>query len=98
MIYQSIISSNVSICRTNATWEENSHEIINDGKSFGIFLTLLTTIQFIAGIFAIDCFNQVALRQITRIRIKYFQSLMRQEIGWYDVVGNNNNFAVRITE
>lgn len=88
----------MSTFRTNATWEENSKEMINDGRSFGIFLTLFTSVQFVAGIFAIDCFNQVALRQITRIRIKYFQSLMRQDIGWYDVFGNNNNFAVRTTE
>lgn len=72
--------------------------MINDGKSFGIFLTLFSSLQFVAGIFAIDCFNQVALRQITRIRIKYFQSLMRQDIAWYDVFGHNQNFSVRITE
>lgn len=84
--------------RTNATWDENATEIINDGRSFALILSLAMLIQFIAGIFAVDCFNQAATRQITRIRIKYFQSLMRQEVGWYDVFGSNNNFAVRITE
>lgn len=87
-----------SIFRTNATWDENAAEIINDGRSFAILLSCSMLIQFIAGIFAVDCFNQAAARQITRIRIEYFQSLMRQEIGWYDVFGSNNNFAVRITE
>lgn len=52
----------------------------------------------VVGIFAVDCFNRTALRQITRIRIKYFESLMRQDIGWYDVFGSRNNFAVRATE
>lgn len=84
--------------RTNATWEENSREIINDGKSCGTLLLLVTLVEFLAGIFAVDGFNQAAIRQITRIRIEYFQSLMRQEIGWYDVFGGSNNFAVRITE
>lgn len=73
-------------------------EIMNDSYSYGILLSLFTLIQLIAAIFAVDCFNQTALRQITRIRIKYFQSLMRQEIGWYDVTGSNSNFAVRATE
>lgn len=84
--------------RTNATDAENRTEIINDSMAYGILLTIGTIIQFLVGIFSVDCFNQAALRQITRIRIKFFQSLMRQEIGWYDVAGNENNFAVRINE
>lgn len=60
--------------------------------------TIILLIQVLTKIFAIDCFNWAALRQISRIRIKYFESLMRQEIGWYDVFGNDNNFAVRNTE
>lgn len=85
-------------CRTNATAEENHDEIINDSIAYGILLTLASVLQLIAGIFCVDCFNHTALRQITRIRMKFFQSLMRQEVGWYDVADGNNNFAVRITE
>ncbi|XP_031622750.1 multidrug resistance protein homolog 65-like [Contarinia nasturtii] len=40
----------------------------------------------------------MAIRQITRIRVEYFKSLMRQEVGWYDVADGKHNFAVRITE
>lgn len=88
----------ISKFRTNATWEENKIEIVNDGIAYGILVTAVTVVLLVTGLIAVDCFNQAALRQITRIRIKYFQSLMRQEIGWYDVFGNSNNFAVRITE
>lgn len=84
--------------RTNATAEENRHEIFNDTISYGILLTLATCLDFIAGIICIDCLNQAALRQITRIRIKFFESLMRQEIGWYDVTGDSNNFTVQNIE
>lgn len=84
--------------RTNATWEESATEIVNDGRSFAIILSLAMLVQFIAGILSVDFFNRAATRQITRIRIAYFQSLMRQEVGWYDVFGSNENFAVRITE
>lgn len=84
--------------RTNATIEENHREIINDSIAYGI-LTLMATIwQFVFGIFGVDCFNRTAIRQVTRIRIKYFESLMRQDIAWYDVFGHNQNFSVRITE
>lgn len=78
--------------------EDNRKEIINDSIAYGILLTLASIVQLVAGIFSVDCFNHAALRQITRIRIQFFQSLMRQDIGWYDVTGSNNNFAVRITE
>lgn len=84
--------------RTNASVKENNQEIINDSISYGILLTITSVVQLIAGIFCVDCFNHTALRQITHIRIKFFQSLLRQDIGWYDVTGNNTNFAVRITE
>lgn len=83
---------------TNATMEENRTEIKNDSIAYGILMTLGSTVHLLAGIFCVDCFNMSALRQITRIRIRYFQSLMRQEIGWYDVASGNNNFAVRVTE
>lgn len=84
--------------RTNATWEENSKEIMNDGIAYAILLSINTFIQLIAGIFAVDCFNRATLRQITQIRIRYFQSLMRQEIGWFDTCGNDDNFTVHVTE
>lgn len=77
---------------------ENRQEIKNDSIAYGILLTLASLLHLLAGIACVDCFNHTALRQITRIRIKFFQSMMRQEIGWYDVTGSNSNFAVRITE
>lgn len=61
-------------------------------------MSIATSLQLISGVICVDAFNHAALRQITRIRIRYFQSLMRQEIGWYDVAGGSNNFAVRLTE
>lgn len=82
----------------NATLEENSEEIKNDSIAYGILMTIGSTVHLLAGIFCVDCFNQTAIRQISRIRIKYFQSLMKQDIGWYDVASGNNNFAVRVTE
>lgn len=83
--------------RTNATLEENRIEIINDSISYGILMTTVSVVQFLTGIVCIDLFNYTALKQVTRIRTKFFASLLRQEVGWYDVT-SGTNFAVRITE
>lgn len=84
--------------RTNATIEENNAEIINDSIAFLIVSVIETVVQLIAGIICVDCFNQAAISQVTRIRIKYFASLMRQDIGWYDIEKGKSNFTVRLAE
>lgn len=62
-------------------------------------LSLISTgWQFVFGIFCVDCFNRTAIRQVTRIRTKYFESLMRQNIAWYDIAAGKTNFSIRITE
>lgn len=78
--------------------EENRQEIINDSLAYGYLSIIATAWQFIFGILCVDCFNRTAIRQVTHIRIKYFESLLRQDIGWYDVAGGKTNFTVRITE
>lgn len=84
--------------RSNATEAESRQELINYSFSFAIWITILALVQFIAGIICINCFNLSALHQITRIRTKIFESLMRQEVGWYDVVSGKNNCSVNITQ
>lgn len=88
----------IYLYRTDASPEENRNEIINDSIAYGILSLMATLWQFIFGIFCVDCFNQTAIRQVTRIRVKYFESLMRQDVGWYDVAGGKTNFTVRISE
>lgn len=84
--------------RTNATDKENHEELLNDSIAFLIASIVETVIQLIAGAICVDCFNQTAISQVTRIRIKYFASLMRQDIGWYDTEKGNSNFTVRLAE
>lgn len=59
-------------------------------------MTIVSLMQFVTGIFSIDLFNYTALKQVTRMRIKFFGALLRQEVGWYDV-SKDMNFAVRIS-
>lgn len=78
--------------------EENNAEIINDSIAF-LYLSLIQSIvQLIAGIICVDCFNQAAINQVTRIRNAYFASLMRQDISWYDIEKGKSNFAARLAE
>lgn len=80
------------------TAEENRQEIINDSIAYGCWTVLAALLLFVSNTIAVDCFNLTALRQIKRIRIKLLESLMRQDVGWYDVLGDENNCVVHITE
>ncbi|XP_061393533.1 multidrug resistance protein homolog 65 [Musca vetustissima] len=82
---------------TNASVEVNNEELYNDSISYGILLTLASLVMLISGIFSVDIFNIVALRQVTRMRMKLFQSVMRQDIGWHDLA-SKQNFAQNMTD
>ncbi|XP_037933641.1 multidrug resistance protein homolog 65-like [Teleopsis dalmanni] len=82
---------------SNATHEENMAELKKDSISFGILITIDTIVLFISGIAYVDLLNHVALKLIVRMRRKFFEATIRQDIGWHDVT-KNQNFAVRITD
>lgn len=82
----------------NATLEENRAELMNDSYAYLIVSILISAISLVSGIICVDCFNHAAISQVTRIRIKYFSSLMRQDIGWYDIEKSKSNFTVRLAE
>lgn len=87
-----------SIERTNASEAENSAELMNDSIAFFIVSAIETAVHLIAGIICVDCFNQAAISQVTKIRIAYFASLMRQDISWYHIEKGKSNFTVRLAE
>uniref|UniRef100_A0A1A9WG68 Uncharacterized protein n=1 Tax=Glossina brevipalpis TaxID=37001 RepID=A0A1A9WG68_9MUSC len=82
---------------TNASVEENNRELYNDSISYGILLTLASLVMLISGVFSVDIFNLIALRQVTRMRMKLFQAVMRQDIGWHDLAVKQN-FAQNMTD
>lgn len=85
-------------CRTNASHEKNIAEIKNDSIAFLVISLIESTVQILAGAICVDCFNRTAISQVTRMRVKYFTSLMRQNIGWYDLEKSKSNFTVRLAE
>lgn len=72
-------------------------ELRNDSMAFGILCGLDSLLMFITGIIYVDLYNHVALNLVVRMRRKFFESTIRQDIGWHDMT-KNQNFAVRITE
>ena len=97
VLRKSINSELLFTCRKNATTKANAEAIKNDSISY-IFLSLIiVAIQFVTGIISVDIFNYTGLKQATKIRIKYFESLIRQEIGWFDIT-EDTNLAVKVLE
>lgn len=83
---------------TNATVEQNDAEIINDSIAYLYVTIVISVIQLVVEFVSMSCFNYAAISQVKRMRIKYFTSLMRQEIGWYDLEKSKTNFIVRLDE
>lgn len=53
--------------------------------------------MFISGVLAVDIFNFVALRQVTRMRKILFETVIRQDIAWHDMA-TKQNFTQQIIE
>lgn len=84
--------------RVNATADDSLDEIFNDSIAYASVYVLTSLFQMCVGIVSIDFLNRSAIRQTTRIRMEFFQSMLRQEVGWYDVSSGKINFATCITE
>lgn len=71
--------------------------LYEDAAAFGIACTMVSVIQFVLAIFAIDLLNLAASRQIARVRKMFLRAVLRQDMTWYDT-NTSTNFASRITE
>lgn len=59
-------------------------------------LSLLQAIFIVGNYITIHCFQIFALRQTGAIKKRYFQSILKQEVAWYDRQ-NSGEFASRIS-
>lgn len=82
---------------TNATEEQTYDAILEDSKAFGIGCFVGSIIQLIFVALSIDILNRNAQKQISKIRKLFLQSVLRQDMAWYDL-NTSDSFAVRITE
>lgn len=82
---------------TNATAEEIYDETLKDSRAFGIGCFCGAFVQLIFAALSIDILNRTAQKQISKIRKLFLQSVLRQDMTWYDL-NTSDSFAVRMTE
>ena len=66
-------------------------EIVARGTS------LIGLVIFVMSYIFVTCLNTAAENQVHRIRGLFLQSVLRQDIGWYDT-HQTSDFAARVTE
>lgn len=82
---------------TDPTPEQTFEETMRDSRAFGIGCACGAVIQLIFAALSIDILNRTAQKQISKIRKLFLQSVLRQDMTWYDL-NTSDSFAVRITE
>lgn len=82
---------------TNATSEETYEAVMEDSRAFGIALFTGAFLQLIFAALSIDILNRIAQKNIGRIRKLFLQSVLRQDMTWFDL-NTSDSFAVKINE
>lgn len=70
---------------------------MEDARAFLCLNTIVAFIHFFFAFIAVDLANYSALKQITHIRKIFLDSVIRQDMTWYDTI-SDKNFAVKMTE
>ncbi|KAJ9591025.1 hypothetical protein L9F63_027767, partial [Diploptera punctata] len=81
----------------NANESERYAALLEDASAFGFGASVTGVTQFIIGAAAIAILNFGAQKQIARVRQLFLQSVLRQDMSWYDTT-KTANFASRLTE
>ncbi|GAB6020133.1 hypothetical protein CHUAL_002862 [Chamberlinius hualienensis] len=64
---------------------------------YSVGLSVIGAIQVVLGYLMVTCMNIAAEKQVFRIRSLFFQSVLRQDIGWYDT-HQTGEFASRTAD
>jgi ATP-binding cassette subfamily B (MDR/TAP) protein 1 len=68
----------------NITDNLSSDEFLSDIYIYSGMLFAMSVVLFICNYLIMTCFPIAAINQIHRIRIKFFESVLKQEISWHD--------------
>ncbi|EDW61888.1 ATP-dependent translocase ABCB1 [Drosophila virilis] len=63
----------------------NSEALLDAVQKFSLNVTYIGLVMLFCSYMAITCFNYAAHSQIMSIRSKFFQSVLHQDMGWYDI-------------
>ncbi|KAI8430777.1 hypothetical protein MSG28_000939 [Choristoneura fumiferana] len=81
----------------NASYEENMAALIEDANAMAIGMFVSTAISLIFCIVSVACINWSALRQITRIRKRFLEAVLGQDMEWFDT-DSDFNLASKMSE
>ena len=77
--------------------EPGAFDIAEDMKEFAIIYVIIGACMFVCSFFQACFWSMTSIRQIHRIRLSFFESILRQDIGWYDVE-ECGSLTTRLTE
>ncbi|XP_018319200.1 multidrug resistance protein 1 [Agrilus planipennis] len=78
---------------SQAVFDQFLDNVIN----FAIYNTIVGAVMFVSSYLSIALFNYSALRQGYKIRTLFFEKVLNQDIGWYDV-NQTGDIASRMSE
>ncbi|XP_026315183.1 multidrug resistance protein homolog 49-like isoform X2 [Hyposmocoma kahamanoa] len=81
----------------NASLEENMAALIEDGRALAVGTVVSVVISMVFCMLSVALVNWSALKQMTRIRTKFLQSVMRQDMAWFDT-DSEFNLASKMSE
>ena len=70
---------------------------IDEIKKFSKKVFTLALVLWVGSYTFVTCLNYAAERQVFRIRLEFFKSILRQDLSWYDT-RTSTNFATKMTE
>lgn len=79
-------------------FETNSIDSIVDSmKTFALYYVAIAAGMFVCSFFQAALWSISAVRQVHRLRIHFFKSILRQDIGWFDL-NESGGLTTRLTE
>ena len=72
-------------------------DISEDMKDFAIIYVMIGACMFVCSFLQAGFWSMTSIRQIHQIRINFFASILRQDIGWYDIE-ESGSLTTRLTE
>ena len=72
-------------------------DFIDEIKKFSKKVFTLALVLWVGSYTFVTCLNYAAERQVFRIRLEFFKSILRQDLSWYDT-RTSTNFATKMTE
>ncbi|XP_030031864.2 multidrug resistance protein homolog 49 [Manduca sexta] len=81
----------------NASHEENMAALLEDAIAMAYGMLAALSLSVLCNIVSVALISWSALRQITKIRLKFLKTVLRQDMSWYDT-NSEFNLASKMSE